>query len=390
MHLSFQIISPEYQGSVADQAESCIEKIQSYLSFNNKSILGITVFVNADKNVLLEQKQLIFEHLIEEKFNQPFPTAYIAEPCTEGYDYLVEIHAVENHKDGFILKYKDDDDFVYAILEGENSEKYLFVTGISKFYKDNNVTQSTKEAFKQMKQLLKNEGMDVSNIYRQWNYIEGIIQTTDENGQLSQNYQDFNDVRAKYYDRYQFTNGYPAATGIGTIAGGINISFYAHKGTNDTIISSVKNPLQTEAFDYSEEVLIGEKSEENYCKAAPKFDRAKYLKSQGDEYIFISGTAAIRGEETLAINNVKEQTDITIKNMLELLKKESLTLSGIESDNSGYEVKYIKVYVKNKHEKLNIKEVCDYYFPNIPKAFVIADVCRDNLLVEIEGIAKAV
>lgn len=389
MQLSFQIISPEFKGTVADQAESCIEKIQSYLSIDNKSILSLTVFVNAEKNIILEQKQVIFEHLIQETLNQQVPIAFIAESCAEGFEYLVEVHSIKIENEDFNLKYKNDEDFIYAILEGENSEKFLFVSGISSYYKKNNVTQSAKEAFKQVKLLLKTEGMDISNVFRQWNYIEGIIQTNDENGLLSQNYQHFNDVRAKYYSNYQFANGYPAATGIGTIAGGINISFYAYKGSK-TLISSVKNPLQTEAFDYSEGVLIGEKTEIDYCKAAPKFDRAKYLKCFDNEYIFISGTAAIRGEETLAINNVKEQTEITIQNMLELLKKESRTLSGIESDNSEYEMKYIKIYVKDKCVVRDIKEVCDYYFPNIPKAFVTADICRDDLLVEIEGVAQAI
>lgn len=352
-------------------------------------LVSLTVHVNSDKSVVLEQGHVIFEYLIQEIFDTKLPCSFIAEPSTQGFEYLIEVHAFKDESKTFELRYRNDDDFTYTIVDSQHNGKFVFVSGISEYYKDGDVTQSSRDAFKRMNTILKYENMTAAHIFRQWNYIEGIIQTKDENGILSQNYQDFNDIRAQYYNKVDFKNGYPAATGIGTKTGGLNISFYAYSGPGSIKIQSVVNPLQTEAFDYSEKVLVGGKLQDDYCKAAPKFDRAKYLGVNNEEYIFISGTAAIRGEETLAINNAKEQTDITIQNMLELLKHDNLQNSEKESISNKFKLLYIKVYVKVLEDKKDIEEVCNHYFPKIPKAYVIADVCRENLLVEIEGIAQS-
>ncbi len=48
---------------------------------------------------------------------------------------------------------------------------------------------------------------------------------------------------------------------------------------------------------------------------------------------------------------------------------------------------FIRVYIKHQDYLDNVKKICSKRFPDIPVHYLIADVCRDNLLVEIEGVA---
>jgi len=46
---------------------------------------------------------------------------------------------------------------------------------------------------------------------------------------------------------------------------------------------------------------------------------------------------------------------------------------------------YLRVYVKNRSDISVVRELCTKHFGDIPATFVQADICRDNLLVEIEA-----
>ena len=84
---------------------------------------------------------------------------------------------------------------------------------------------------------------------QQWNYIENIVGTfTDSESEVvKQNYQQFNDVRSQYYGRSDFSQGYPAATGIGMNTGGVVIDFIALHPAPGQIILPLSNPRQIDA-----------------------------------------------------------------------------------------------------------------------------------------------
>lgn len=48
-------------------------------------------------------------------------------------------------------------------------------------------------------------------------------------------------------------------------------------------------------------------------------------------------------------------------------------------------ITYLRVYVKYDTDFEVVRQICRRHFPEIPLSFVIADVCRPELLVEIEG-----
>jgi len=36
----------------------------------------------------------------------------------------------------------------------------------------------------------------------------------------------------------------------------------------------------------------------------------------------------------------------------------------------------------------DVKQACEEYYPGIPTLYLISDICRDDLLVELEGVAE--
>ena len=198
-----------------------------------------------------------------------------------------------------------------------------------------------------------------------------------------QHYQLFNDARSRFYDDCSWSNGYPAATGIGTQAGGVTVLFDAVQGSEECSVA-VDNPLQVSAHAYSQQVLINNTEAH---KTTPKFERARHM--QGEESsVYISGTAAIRGEESCCEDAVG-QTRLTMENIDYLISVENLTKSGVENPaKMGYAS--LRAYLKHQKDLTAVVEWMERNYPTVDVLYLWADICREELLIEIEGIAKQI
>ena len=284
------------------------------------------------------------------------------------------------------LIFKQNDTASWLVLR-RNTMKIIIAAGLSETQVSNCILQQSTTAFEFLQNILLEEEMEFSDIIRQWNYIEKITAHADYNNSVSQHYQIFNDVRSKFYQLANFENGFPAATGIGMDFGGINIDFIAAKLESKASIIGVKNPVQLDAYNYSEEVLAENSSMMDFCKTTPKFERAKVLITPEGKWIFVSGTAAITGQLSSLQSCIKQQTEMTIQNILSLISRENLHKNGIDCSRD-VTLSYLRAYTKHKSDIPLVKEICRKYFPEIPIAFVVADVCRPELLIEIEGEAE--
>jgi hypothetical protein len=45
----------------------------------------------------------------------------------------------------------------------------------------------------------------------------------------------------------------------------------------------------------------------------------------------------------------------------------------------------LRVYVNNQDDFTKVRTICKEHFPEVPAVFIESDMCRDNLLVEIEA-----
>ena len=220
--------------------------------------------------------------------------------------------------------------------------------------------------FQLISDLMRREGFPINSIIRQWNYIEEITKFDGDD----QHYQIFNNSRSEYYGKTSWENGYPAATGIGANLGGVLVDLDAAVFSNpDCFATPIDNKLQVAAHAYSEGVLEAANSK----KTTPKFERAKSMTFGNRELIYISGTAAIRGEESLIGVGLERQLHITMENIAELIGEAKL--------------KMLRVYLKDKSFYKDAERLLNEYKLNIPISYMWADVCRDELLIEIEGIA---
>lgn len=260
----------------------------------------------------------------------------------------------------------------YKILE-RGTTKELITEGIIPGDISLSTFEQAKDIFAAIENILATEGFSPSDIYRQWNYIENITVKNDG----SQNYQEFNDARSIFYGSCKWNNGYPAATGIGTARGGVMIELYAIKGET-AINKPIDNPMQVAAHSYSQKVLDGTVVKELQERTTPKFERARLLGNT----IYISGTAAIKGECSNRTENTVEQAAETMEIMNRLIATDN-----IPAVNNGAQYDLLRVYVKRECDIPATSEYMQQHYPTVPKHYSVADICRPELLIEIEGIA---
>lgn len=298
----------------------------------------------------------------------------------------VEIHSIDKHHLSD-LEIKHFDGVMYAVLNGDKS-KMLFSEGVRS--KAKLTKKQAEDVFVKLRGVLNAEEMNVCDIDRQWNYLEDITGREFVGNDFRQKYQEFNDARSEFYVDQNWTGGYPAATGIGTVGGGVVVEIDAAIKSHDGVglrTVGVDNGMQISAHRYSGDVLCGEAA----VKTTPKFERARAIVNEsifGDKkaQIYISGTAAIRGEDSLE-QDIEKQTLTTIENVEYLISKENLRSFGVDLMRIP-KVQVMRVYVKRDEDFEVVKGVLVRKYPTVPMLFVKSEVCRKELLVEIEGVAE--
>jgi hypothetical protein len=241
-------------------------------------------------------------------------------------------------------------------------------------------TIQSNEVFTRLEEILSCENFPINSIVRQWNYIENISQFEEE----YQNYQAFNDSRSHFYAREEWSAGYPAATGIGTQSGGVMVELIAFVGEG-LINMALDNPLQIAAHTYSQVVLLGAIDPCFGQRTTPKFERGRMIGVPDRLTIYISGTAAIRGESSHIAEDVMEQARITMENIDYLISPQNLPVEGVERT-----YKLLRIYVKNPGQMEQVRTYMKANYPDILKIYICADICRDELLLEIEGVVQIV
>lgn len=331
---------------------------------DDESIFRLIFFGTPANNEEYVTRRNILYGKIGQRFANRLPVvSYVSQPALDG-GLTLEAHSYRADETDRIT-YHSNKGFPYITLENEDG-RFLFAGGFHSDILDFSIQQQAVEIFCQASEVLHKENFPIENIIRQWNYIEQI---TGFDG-VDQHYQMFNNVRSNFYNQATWDNGYPAATGIGTNLGGVLVDIDAAVFTRPTCFATpIDNKLQVAAHAYSPQVLEAAQQQ----KTTPKFERAKSMTFDGRELIYISGTAAIRGEESLTGVGLERQLHTTMENIAQLTGEAKL--------------KMLRVYLKNKSDYPEAYELLNRYQLGIPISYMCADVCREELLIEIEGIA---
>ncbi len=325
-------ILPKKGSGFREQLDECLNQIKSYAENSSEyRIIHQLLFVKSESNhEYIRQKEIIFSSL-KNIYNNIPSTSVIAQLPDNGFLVTVELMVLTNMSDNIEISYRDNKGIFYTVI-GTEDYRQIFAGGITIYEPERDYSSQANGAYSLMKEILDGEHMSFSDVIRQWNYIEDILGIKTITDKKYQNYQVLNDVRAQYYDREKFENGYPASTGIGMNAGGIILEFISIKPQNGVNIIPLKNPEQTDAYNYSQGVLVGNSLNRQNKKSSPKFERAKYISINEKKTIYVSGTASIRDQETIGENDVKQQTRVTIENIDNLISDINLKNAGINNN----------------------------------------------------------
>jgi enamine deaminase RidA (YjgF/YER057c/UK114 family) len=239
--------------------------------------------------------------------------------------------------------------------------------------------RATFDAYRALFDLLDTLGMP--HPLRIWNTVPAInaVQFGIER------YRQFNIGRQHAFDacRRALTGGVPAACALGSVvpvagdappAAPLAIHFLASRTPADP----VENPRQVSAYHYPAQ----------YGPRAPTFARAAaWADDDAAPVLFVSGTASIVGHRTVHHGDVVAQTRETVANLAAVLEQAARQGHG---PFSLADLSY-RVYVRDADDAAAIagigRVLREAAGPRVRPLFVHADVCRDDLLVEIEASA---
>jgi len=354
-------------GTLDEQIKSCLLQLEEINS--GKRIFKLNFFVDttSDENYLKLKKNV--KNQVTDLFSNNIIQGFIAQPPLT-CKIIVEAFYYDPALWNFELVASGDNSS--ALFKNNQTE---ILVGNVQANSNSACKLNSENAFKALIDIFNTANFPVKSIVRQWNYLENILGFDGD----KQRYQEFNNVRSGIYGDAFIEEGYPAATGIGMNRGGVIIEFVAVKSDN-VVTQPVDNPEQISAHHYSKKVLIGE---ECVLKTTPKFERARYLSFHDKKLIFISGTASITGEKTVGIDDPVKQTEVTIQNIQRLYSDE--VLQKLSKDKLHAKYGHARIYIKKRQDFAAIKKTFKIHFGNLPVVYIIADICRDNLLVEIEG-----
>ena len=243
----------------------------------------------------------------------------------------------------------------------------------------------TQDALEQMRGTLTQAGVGFEHVVRTWFYLGGI---TGREGDRER-YQELNRARSDFYGDLQVcsalrppANGhriYPASTGIGMAGSGLVLSCLAlETNRNDILLQPLENPQQTPAYAYGA----------HYSAKSPKFSRAMALVLGDYVTTWVSGTASIVNSESCHVGDLEKQTEQTIDNIERLIAGENFAAHGIQRVGASLgDLAKVRVYLKRPADWPRCQAICQRRFGDVATVYAVADVCRPELLVEIEGVA---
>jgi chorismate lyase/3-hydroxybenzoate synthase len=228
-----------------------------------------------------------------------------------------------------------------------------------------NLEEATREIYKDFLPFAHEMGFP--HYLRIWNYIADI--NGDENS--VERYKHFCVGRYAGLESFDIPEHMlPAASGVGSSSNGILIYFLAARDPG----IQVENPRQVSAFHYPAQ----------YGPKSPAFSRAMVKDWGTCKHLYISGTASIVGHESIHRDNVLAQLKECLRNIGGLVRS-AQTGHGLPIQTPA-DLSQIKVYIRNRQDYAAIqRQIRAQLGAAVPVIFLRGDLCRKDLLVEVEG-----
>lgn len=369
---------PQASGSIEEEWEQCRVQIVNDLSLGIRPI-KLNIFVNRPDYPSYVQIKKFISDSVTGTFGDICPAFNVSvHPPEKPGNVAVEALFIEENQAGITTRFYGS--LPYVVIETD-SVKEVWAAGLGDDQHMDDTRRAAAAAFEMVLEILRREGLTLDHIVRQWNFIGEILKMKEG----FQNYQVFNEVRSEYYNKFRTVSGYPAATGVGMKHGGVFLDFCALKADETIKLKAVNNPGQVNAYDYGQQVLKGMANSTSALKHPPQFERGLLLANRTSNSLFVSGTASIIGQETIGKGDVEEQALVTIENIRNVADLKRIRhLTGKDDIGPG-KFSLLRVYIKKQEDFKTVKNICNDHFPGSPVIFIEADICRDDLLTEIEA-----
>lgn len=370
------MVTPEGGGDVLDQTWETVSMMRAILRQQEEPMVLTmqTVFVARSSDVPA------IRNLFEAYFDERMPlTLFVVQPPCDGAALAVEAWAISTesaevcfHGPHLVTVEHDDLRWVYA------SAGEIHQPGRSAY-------DQSKDVLDCLGSRMRSVGVPFHDVVRIWLYQGGITEIEED----TERYRELNRARTDFFDGVDFSSSalakqqagkeiYPASTGIGTGEHGLVVTALSVQTEREDVeILSLENPQQMSAFDYPKE----------YSTKSPKFSRAMAIRIGDHLTTWVSGTASIVDAETVFPGDVEKQTEQTLNNIEKLIAAENFSRLGWPDAGASLdELAKIRVYVRRPEDYEKCRAVCEKRLGNVPSVYAIADVCRPDLLVEIEGV----
>lgn len=218
----------------------------------------------------------------------------------------------------------------------------------------------TKCILEKLQTILAAAGFDLADVVRTWFFLEDILAW----------YDDFNRARTSVYSGMKFRAGsLPASTGVGAknpAGTALALSAWAFRPQiPDSYAEEVASPLQCPAPAYGS-----------------SFSRAMEISTNGGRRLFVSGTASIApGGKTQWPGDVCKQVGLTMDVVEAILRSRGFALADISRATA---------YFRHPADFDALAEwIGAHRLFRLPLVSAQCDVCRDDLLFELEAEAAS-
>jgi chorismate lyase/3-hydroxybenzoate synthase len=228
--------------------------------------------------------------------------------------------------------------------------------------------RATAQAYRQICATLDAESYP--HLLRVWNYLPAI----NRHIHGTERYRDFNSARqhALRASGRPLSGNVPAASALGAGPDSPLLVYFLAGRTAPTFL---ENPRQMSAYHYPRQ----------YGKHSPVFSRATLLRQPQSLMLFISGTSSIVGHRSLHVGDTAAQTRETLANIEALLAEANRIAAGARF---SLDALACKVYVRRPADLPVIQaEINSALGEDARTLYLQADICRQDLLVEIEAAA---
>lgn len=247
-------------------------------------------------------------------------------------------------------------------IEFATDGDYLFASLVVPGEQCADMERVTRSRYLQLDHLLRSKGYPYW--LRAWNYLVDITRGEGE----AERYRRFNAGRyAAVGLSSSVENNLPAASALGSETGGFVLCCLAGKRPGQQI----ENPRQISASRYPP----------RYGLRSPMFARAALVPNGQGAQLLVSGTASIVGHESLHLGDPAEQLEETARNFAALV-----TAARGRHTSNQVRLESLRVYLRDAddYERL-LPRVRELFAVEHEPLVLRADICRPELLIEIEG-----